>query len=285
MPSPNLRPMVAADIEPASVAMAADDWGDRRTWFSFAVASSACRPFVAVDADGDIAGTGVATINGRVGWIGTIWVRSDLRRRGLGRALTEATIDAAETDGCRTLVLVATDRGRPLYEGLGFEVETWYRTMDAPAATRGAPPAVGRSGSSVIRTATAEDLDDIVALDRDATGEDRAAVLRQLVDPGATRVVASDGQVRAFLARAPWGGGATIAPSVEDAMALLAARRMAAVAGRRVRCGILLGNVAGAAALEADGWIEAWRAPRMIRGDPLDWHPEHIWGQFNHALG
>jgi hypothetical protein len=52
-----------------------------------------------------------------------------------------------------------------------------------------------------------------------------------------------------------------------------------------VRCGILLENLEGAAALEAAGWTEAWRAPRLIRGDSLDWHPEHIWGQFNHALG
>ena len=233
---------------------------------------------------GGIAGTGGPPTHGRVGWIGTIWVRPDLRRRGLGRAITEATIDAAEIDGCRTLVLVATDRGRPLYEDLGFEVETWYRTMEAPTA-RDATAMAGNRASSVIRSATAADLDDIVALDRHATGEDRAAVLRRLVAPEATRVVASDGRVRAFLARAPWGGGATIAPRVGDAMALLAARRMAAAEGRRVRCGILLGNVTGADALEADGWTEAWRAPRMIRGDPLDWHPEHIWGQFNHALG
>jgi hypothetical protein len=43
--------------------------------------------------------------------------------------------------------------------------------------------------------------------------------------------------------------------------------------------------VEGAAALEADGWTEAWRAPRLVRGAALDWHPDRIWGQFNHALG
>jgi GNAT superfamily N-acetyltransferase len=277
--------MVAADIEPASAAMAADDWGDRRAWFTFAVRSQACRAFVASAADGAIAGTGVATINGPVGWIGTIWVRSDLRRRGLGRALTAATIDAAEAGGCRTLVLVATDQGRPLYEGLGFEVQTWYRTMEAPAQATSTRAEPTPDGSTLIRGATSADFDDIVALDREATGEDRSAVLRALVVPDATRVVAADGKVRAFLARAPWGGGATIAPRLDAAIALLTARRRATAPGRRVRCGILLDNVAGAAALEGAGWREAWRAPRLIRGDALDWHPEHIWGQFNHALG
>ena len=277
--------MAAADIEPASVAMAADDWGDRRTWFTFAVHSPACRAFVAVDADGGIAGTGVATINGPVGWIGTIWVRSDLRRRGLGSALTAATIDVAEAGGCRTLVLVATDQGRPLYEGLGFEVQTWYRTMEAQGLATAASREPTSDGPTLVRAATSADLDDIVALDREATGEDRSVVLRGLVDPEATRVVAAEGHVRGFLARAPWGGGATIAPRLEDAMALITARRIATAAGRRVRCGILVDNLAGAAALERAGWTEAWRAPRLIRGDALEWHPEHIWGQFNHALG
>ena len=49
--------------------------------------------------------------------------------------------------------------------------------------------------------------------------------------------------------------------------------------------GILAENSAGADALVSDGWTEAWRAPRLIRGEPLDWQPDHIWGQFNHAMG
>jgi len=68
-------------------------------------------------------------------------------------------------------------------------------------------------------------------------------------------------------------------------MAILAARVGTGAPGRRVRCGILIENEAGAAALEAAGWREAWRAPRMIRGAPLHWHADHIWGQFNHAMG
>ena len=52
----------------------------------------------------------------------------------------------------------------------------------------------------------------------------------------------------------------------DDALAILRARRLAAGPDRRVRAGILLENEAGAAALAADGWTEAWRAPRLIRG-------------------
>ncbi|MBA2315865.1 MAG: hypothetical protein H0V87_10790 [Chloroflexi bacterium] len=44
-------------------------------------------------------------------------------------------------------------------------------------------------------------------------------------------------------------------------------------------------NRGALARLQRLGWQEAWQAPRLIRGEPLDWQPEAIWGQFNHALG
>jgi GNAT superfamily N-acetyltransferase len=275
--------MTAADIEPAALAILADDWGDRRAWFEFAVTHPQCRVFVVDDGEGAILGTGVATLNGPVAWIGTIWVAPAARGNGLGRALTLAPIEAAETAGCRTLVLVATQAGRPLYERLGFEIQSWYRTMEATGL---ASPSDAPRGS-VVRAYRPDDIHAMAALDRAATGEDRRHLLEAFATAGGTRVlVGRDDEPRGFIIRAPWGGGATVAETVDDALAILDARRAAAGGSdRRVRCGILLENEAGAAALEADGWTEAWRAPRLVRGDPLDWRPERIWGQFNHALG
>ena len=274
--------MTAADVEPAAAAILADDWGDRRAWFEFAVAHPECRAFVAEDHDGAIVGTGIVTINGPVAWIGTIWVAPSERGRGLGRALTETPIEEAEGAGCQTFVLVATDAGQPLYERLGFTVQTWYRTMEAPGLAT--TPADG--DGSVVRAFRPDDLGAMADLDRAATGEDRRHLLAEFAGPDTTKVV-TPGQERptGFVIRAPWGGGATIAPRADDALAILHARRLAAGPERRVRAGILLENEAGAAALIADGWTEAWRAPRLVRGRPLEWRPEQIWGQFNHALG
>ncbi len=154
----------------------------------------------------------------------------------------------------------------------------------SPRSRRGRPGPAGHVVSR-IRPFRAEDLDSIAALDRAATGEDRGTVIAELAAPDGTRVLERDGGIGGFVIRAPWGGGATVAPRVEDALAILHARRVAAGPGKRVRCGILAENSAGADALAADGWTEAWRAPRLIRGEPLDWQPDHIWGQFNHAHG
>jgi GNAT superfamily N-acetyltransferase len=278
--------MTAADIEPAVVAILADDWGDRRSWFEFAVGHPGCQVVVA-EADGEVVGTGVATINGTAGWIGTIWVATAWRGRGLGRRLTEATIDLAEAAGCRTLILVATDAGRPLYERLGFEVRTWHHILEAPGRVSGDGP---RSGSEPpprpIRPFGPPDLAPMARLDAAATGEDRAHLLGAFASPTTTKVALSPtGEVAGFLIRPPWGGGATIAPTIDAAVALLEGRRDGYPADRKVRCGILEQNPAGLAHLTGLGWTEAWRAPRLERGPQLDWEPTAIWGQFNHAMG
>jgi hypothetical protein len=94
-----------------------------------------------------------------------------------------------------------------------------------------------------------------------------------------------DGQVRGYVIRAQWGGGATVAPDPADAMRILQARRRASGPGGRVRVGLVEENAAGLAHLEVAGLVPIWSAPRLIRGEPLDWHPDWIWGQFNHAIG
>lgn len=275
---PSIRPMTAADIDPAADAIIRAGWGDRRSWFEFATTQPECRPVVA-EVDGTLVGTGVATVNGAVGWVGTIWVDPAHRGAGLGRALTQTVIDDLERAGCRTLLLVATDEGRLLYERMGFELQTRYRILEAPGLAADEPP------DEAVRPFAPDDLDAILALDRAATGEDRGHAIRRFASPGETMVLSVDGRVRGYVIRAPWGGGATVAPDPADAMRILRARRRAHGPGGRVRVGLVEENAAGLARLEAAGLTPIWSAPRLIRGEPLDWHPGWIWGQFNHAIG
>jgi len=287
---PTIRPMRTGDVEPASRAILRDDWGDRRSWFDFVLAHETCHPIVA-DLDDRIVGTGVGVRSGRAGWIGTIWVTSDLRGHGIGRALTEAVISGLFDAGVRTLLLVSTEAGRNLYERMGFEVQSWYQVLEAPGTTpeelpSSTPNPAPAAGVPRVRAFRRADLAAMAKLDAAATGEDRASILRRFASAQTTRVVVNaTGEVSGFVVRAPWGGGATIAPNVDDAIAILNARRAAAGPSGRVRVGLLRENEAGLARLEAEGLRPIWSAPRMIRGEPLAWHPEWIWGQFNHAIG
>src|SRR4051794_37297230 len=272
-----IRTMRTADVAPATAEILAADWGDRRSWFEFTLSQDTCHPFVA-ELDDRIVGTGVAIRSGRAGWVGTIWVAPDQRGTGLGRALTEATISALNDAGARTLVLVATEQGRPLYERMGFEVVDHYEILEAAGIDAAAP--------SAVRAFQPADLPRMCELDALATGEDRASVLERFATPSSAKVVTGDDdEVRGFVTRAPWGGGATIAPEPGDAIRLLEARRAAAGPSGRVRVGVLRSNGPGLERLEAAGLRRIWSAPRLARGAPLPWRPEWIWGQFNHAMG
>jgi ribosomal protein S18 acetylase RimI-like enzyme len=272
--------MLPADVDEATEMILRHDWGARREFLAFAASQPACTPMVA-EVDGAIVATGVGTANGAVGWIGTIFVATDQRGRGLGRAITQAIIDRLETAGVRTLVLVATADGRRLYEKMGFEVQTRYRILEAP----GLPSPAARQ-ANLVRAFRSDDLEAIVALDGEGTGEDRAHIIRRFATPETAKVLLGpDGAVDAFVIRAPWGGGATIAATFEAANAIITERRIASGPTGRVRVGLLQDNQDGMDRLLAAGFVPQWAAPRMIRGAPMAWHPEWIWGQFNHAIG
>jgi GNAT superfamily N-acetyltransferase len=276
-----IRPMRPPDVAPAAEAVLRGDWGDRRAFFEFAAGHPPCRPLVAVEGD-RIVGTAVGTVSGPVGWIGAVFVDPSARGRGLGGALTDRVIDDLESAGCRSLVLVATSAGRPIYERRGFVEATRYRTVEAPG-TGSAARAVAPAGIRPFRPA---DLPAMIRLDRAVTGEDRAHLLSAFADETSTRCLEDEaGELRGFVVRAPWGGGATIAPDAADALRILDARRAVAGPERKVRAGVLARNENGFRRLMQAGWTEAWDAPRMHRGEPLAWRPEGIWGQFNHAIG
>jgi GNAT superfamily N-acetyltransferase len=279
-----LRPMLPVDVDPAADMILSHDWGVRREFLAFATGQAACAPMVA-DVDGAIVGTGVGTLNGSVGWIGTIFLSPEWRGEGIGRAITQSIIDRLESSGARTFVLVATADGRRLYSKMGFEVQTRYRILEAPGLGSGDRSAANAAAGGV-RPFEPGDLDAMAALDRDGTGEDRRHVLARFATPDSARVLPGPGgTVDGFVVRAPWGGGATVARSLDRAMAIITERRLKAGPGGRVRVGLLQDNEAGLARLAEAGFAPSWSAPRMIRGDPMAWHPDWIWGQFNHAIG
>ena len=274
--------MLPADVDQATEMVLGHGWGVRREWLAFAADHDRCTPLVA-EAGGEIVATGVGTANGRAGWVGSIFVAPDHRGSGLGRAITEAIIDRLTSAGCRTLVLVATSEGRRLYERMGFEVQTQYRILQAV----GLPPtSAAPADGERVRDFEPADLDAIVALDREGTGEDRGHAIARLATPETTRVApGTEGGIDGYVIRAPWGGGATVARSPEAALRIVTARRRAAGPDGRVRVGLADENSEGLARLSEVGLRLMWSAPRMIRGEAPPWRPETIWGQFNHAMG
>ena len=112
----------------------------------------------------------------------------------------------------------------------------------------------------------------MAALDAAATGEDRAHLLRRVRRPRTRRASldAGDGSLGGFVVRAPWGGGATIAPRLEDAEAILHARRVAqrprqAASGP----GCWPRTRPGSSACSRPAGPRPGGRPRLVRGEPL----------------
>lgn len=283
--------MSPVDLEPAADLLRRGDFGDRLDFFRWAIDRPWMDVLVAVDGD-RILGTGTGSHHGRSGWVGVIFVTPDERGAGLGRRITRAVLDRLEQRGARTQILIASPMGRPIYEREGFRVldrQVRFTIDGLPPDGTDQTDGTHRTGADPrIRPFREDDRPAVEAIDRAATGEDRRAVLDALVDPASTLVATGgdgDSTVRGFLARAPWRGGALIAPDPTDALRLLECRRRSTGVSGKAGAGVLAGNERGREALRAAGWEEELGGTRMIRGDALDWQPDAIFGQFNGALG
>jgi len=81
--------------------------------------------FVAVE-DGAIVGTAMGGYDGHRGWLYTVAVRADVRRRGIGTALVRRVESALATLGCPKInlqVLATNAAVVAFYERLGYAVE------------------------------------------------------------------------------------------------------------------------------------------------------------------
>ncbi|HYG16851.1 MAG TPA: GNAT family N-acetyltransferase [Bacteroidia bacterium] len=72
---------------------------------------------------GKIAGTGTVIYHYDTVWLALIIVHPEFRNRGLGRHITEYLIKSLDGSRYKTIYLVATPMGEPIYTKLGFEIE------------------------------------------------------------------------------------------------------------------------------------------------------------------
>ena len=208
--------------------------------------------------DGALVGTAAYVSFGRTGWLGGVAVDESARGSGLGRAVTLAALEALGPH--ETVLLLASDAGRPIYERMGFEGEGMYRVFMSPDAAVPSGP---------FRPL---DRDTVRALDARVTGETRALAIDAALDG-----VASAGGVAL---RPPWAARPILAPDPGEGAALLAA-----VLEPGLRLAVPEANVAGADAMLALGCVEREGVLRMRRGPAVAWRPTELWGVFSLFFG
>lgn len=171
---------------------------------------SLSRGVVALDGERVVA-TALVTPFGDVGMVNMIIVDEAMRGRGLGRQIMTRAMDLAQPREWR---LVATPSGQPLYEKLGFSPCGAIHQHQGTLAGVAAPRGILRAGP--------QDMGAIIAMDRAATGADRAGLIRAIA--GAGRLAVAPGRGYAALRRFGRGevAGPVIADTPDTARALLA---------------------------------------------------------------
>jgi len=273
--------MTPADA-PVAIRFARDEgWHDRTRFFELLFRIETCTALVG-EVDGDVVVSGLAVVNGPVGWLGGLMVERTRRRRGYGLAMMRELMRRLEEAGCETLSLEATDEGRPMYEALGFRLLTTYHQLEAGQLDPAPPTPADRR----LRPMKAADLPAVLALDSAATAEDRHVPLRILYEAnGGWILERPDERLAGFLLPAERAYGAVVAPRFEDGLFLLELHRSLIPPDGAVRAGIPDDHAAAWRELLERGWRQTWQAPRMILGPAPAWHPEWIWGQINSAMG
>ncbi len=149
--------------------------------------------------------------------VGLVVVAPEAQGSGIGRALMQRVMEDAAP---RSLMLLATEEGRPLYDKLGFE--TVGRSRRHQGLYRHEPIADRRIGS-----ARNEDLPAILSIDRAALGAGRPDVLNHLTSVGDVVVLRAREQVTGYAVARPFGKGSVVGPIVaaneEDAIDLFRA--------------------------------------------------------------
>jgi GNAT superfamily N-acetyltransferase len=257
-----IRPMVSADLDAAKALLL-------EVGLASAVANVArylrWQPDgLWVEDEGGIVGMVGLLHQGHVGFVGCMAVSPLRQGTGLGRRLLEHAHEEGRRAGLTTFLLEATSAGAKLYRAVGYVAE--YETMIASRVPSAPMPAS--------RITIADDA--VVRLDREATGVDRAHMVRSLLDEPGAKLALPDGyglllgdRLGPVIARTPKTGHALF-----DALAPASATVTLPVP-----------NAEAMAAATSHGFVEVRRLTRMRLGEAVAVRPDHVWSLASAGAG
>ena len=247
------------------------DWPDITPQVRQYVESEYCYP-IKVTSDGELAGIGASIFFGETCWLAHIIVGKAFRNKGIGGAIVQALIDEGVRRNVRSQLLIATELGFPVYRRAGFRPEGGYIFMCRPTGEQPLPelPHIVQYNASY--------REEILAMDRLATGEDRSWFFLGHLEKCLVYVL--NGEVHGFFLPG-LGDGLLLAQNNEAGRALLEYK-----CSMQHQCALPMSNQAGIHFLENAGFADTqFQGTRMILGDKVAWTPTMIYSRMGGNVG
>ena len=263
----NISPLLASDLSQLPT-IQPDGWSDIRKSFEFYLQHSFCNP-VAVREGQEIIGVGSCIIHRSTTWLCHIIVHPEKRGVGIGKFITHQLIAIVEkVSTVKTILLLATKLGAPVYRKSGFEVESEYIFYKDGEIQ-------GKDSDTAL--CNDEQFDQVLALDRKISGEERSLLLSLHKHECLVKLV--DGKVAGCYFPA-LGDGLIISQSPSVGLDLMRLR-----AQREARFIIPEQNTVAAKFLLQHGYRSFLTGTRMRLGKEIAWRPECLYNRIGGNLG
>ncbi len=251
------------DLQPAG-------WNGISPTISYYISSDFCFP-IKIEIANELAGIGAAIIHNDVAWLAHIVVHEKHRNKGIGRTITESLVELSLKKGCKTVYLIATELGEPVYRKVGFETETNYlHFTELPTQTL-------FSESAKILPYASAFHQQILELDKATTGEDRSFHIETFLNGGF--VYQTDKNIDGFYLPS-FGDGLIMATSAEAGRELMRLRL-----SKSKNASFPEDNRVAAAFMDENNYKEYKLIKRMRLGESRKWVSKNIYNRVGGNLG
>jgi len=279
-----IRRMTPADLDACMALKTLQGWNQlREDWAMFlGFCPRAC--FVACEGETLVGTLTAIDYDRHFAWIGMVLVHPERRRRGIGKSLLVASLEALAD--VETIKLDATPAGQPLYAQLGFVEEYGLGRLMAAAPQWKPQPAA--PSTVPLRPS---DLEAVAALDTPVFGTPRTAVLKAWYErcPQAAWGLWRDGRLDGYAMGRPGANCALIGPVIAnneaDACALAEAVG-SSFPGQAVGIDMLSRHSGFRSWLEDSGFVYQRPFTRMVRGpNRYPGQPARQWAVLGPEIG
>lgn len=246
-----------------------DGWPNIKEVFEYYIKSRFCSP-VKVEDSGEIIGVGAAISFVNTGWLAHIIVSPKHRNKGIGGEIVDGLCIQLDSAGHKTISLIATDLGYPVYKKAGFVEQTQYAFWEKDAKSN-------FEISNSISMISEGDIESISKIDRGISGEDRRNLFISNINNG--YIYRQNNDILGFYLK-ELGDGVVIAENDEAGIELLKLRCMHLQRGifpTENKCCIQF--------CKQNGYEEKMTARRMVRGKVFNWKPERVYNRIGGNVG